>query len=84
MASNNSAKGNPASHRMSNQHRKAYLASSWEKARKRKDARIKANAEREARNKKLRALGKPTPWEWSKQTGKTAHANTREIFKVAS
>lgn len=62
MANGNSAKGNPASHRMSNTGRKARRAERWTKARKRKDKRIAAEGERRLHNAVLRADNLPTPW----------------------
>jgi hypothetical protein len=54
MASNpNGLKGNPASTRMSNPNRKARRARCWARGEKRKEARRKAQAEREAANKVL-------------------------------
>jgi hypothetical protein len=61
-SSNKANKGNPASHRMSNPRNKAYRALCWARQEKRKDARRKAQAEREARNKKRGW----TAWEMAK------------------
>lgn len=53
MAKNDSAKGNPASKRMSNAHRKAYRALLWTRQERRKDnrevAQLKACERNEAR-----------------------------------
>lgn len=46
-------KGNPAHHRMSNPNLKARRARCWARGEKRKEARRKAQAEREAANKVL-------------------------------
>jgi hypothetical protein len=66
MANGNSAKGNPASHRMSNANRKAKRAERWAKARKRRDLANQANAQREQANTAARAAGEMTPWERAK------------------
>ena len=66
MANTSSSKGNPASHRMSNPNLKARRARLWAAQEKRKDARRKAQAEREQRNRELRAAGLPTPHEAKK------------------
>lgn len=73
-----SSKGNPASHRMSNPNLKARRARSWLAGERRKEARRKAQAEREARNKELREAGKPTPWEAAKAARKARRANDRK------
>lgn len=62
-----SAKGNPASHRMSNPHLKARRERCWAAGQARKAARRKTQEAAAARNKRLRADGKPTPWEVAKQ-----------------
>ena len=80
-----SAKGNPASHRMSNPRNKkgeGYRAKRRREQEKRKDKLKEQVAEAEARNKKLRKMGELTPWEWAKQHGKTAKAKTNQAFKV--
>ena len=46
-------KGNPASHRMSNDNLKARRKRSWARGQKRKEARREAQAKREAANKIL-------------------------------
>ncbi len=51
MANSDSAKGNPASKRMGNERRKQRRAKSWTRGQQRKDARRKAQQEREAANR---------------------------------
>lgn len=61
-----SAKGNPASHRMSNAAYKARRAAAWLRGQKRKEANRAAQNERTSENKRRRANGEPTPWEKAK------------------
>lgn len=63
MANQSSAKGNPASHRMSNPHYKLKHEKAWKRSQTTKEARREAQKQRERNNAKLRAAGKPTPWE---------------------
>lgn len=63
MANTNSAKGNPASKRMTNAQRKTRRERSWRNGEERKALRRKEQDERAARNRQLRAAGEPTPWE---------------------
>ena len=63
-------KGNPASHRMGNDRVKVRRALSWKRGEERKEARRKAQAEREAVNRQLRREGLPTPWEQAKAKAK--------------
>lgn len=63
MASNKSAKGNPASHRMSNANLKARRQRSWKNGEERK---VERRAEQQAnakRNDLTRRMGELTPWE---------------------
>lgn len=78
MSNQNSAKGNPASKRMSNVQRKAKRANSWNRCQKRKAAKREAVAEREAQNRVRRAEGTPTPWEAAKAARKARRAAERE------
>lgn len=66
MATSKSAKGNPATHRMGNANLKARRARSWARGEARKQANRKANEQRAADNRKLRAEGLPTPHEVKK------------------
>lgn len=66
MANTSSAKGNPASHRMSNKNLQAKRERSWKNGQKRKEERKEEQRQREQRNKQLRAGGQLTPWEQSK------------------
>lgn len=68
------SKGNPAWKRMVNERRKARRHECWERGRRRRDERRKAQRGRESANKTLRALGRPTPWQEAKQI----RANKRE------
>jgi len=62
-AGNRSAKGNPASKRMSNSQLKTRRERSWRTGEERKAQRRKEQDERAARNRARRAAGEPTPWE---------------------
>ena len=62
-----SAKGNPASHRMSNPKRAARRERCWLRGQARKAERTKTNLAAASRNKRLRADGKLTPWEPAKR-----------------
>lgn len=53
MANDNSAKGNPASHRMSNPNHKAVRAVCWQRGEKRKAKRREENERAAAANRKL-------------------------------
>lgn len=66
MANSASAKGNPASHRMSNAKLKAKRARSYETGVKRKDENRKANEAAAARNRQFRADSERTPYEIAK------------------
>jgi hypothetical protein len=59
----NSAKGNPASKRMTNAQRKTRRERSWRNGEERKAERRKRQDEAAARNRQLRAAGELTPWE---------------------
>ena len=72
-----SSKGNPATHRMSNAALKERRAASWARGRRRKEARIKAQKDREKANRERRAQGIPTPWEVAKATRKTRRRQAR-------
>lgn len=63
MASNRAGKGNPASHRMSNEKLKARRARSWARAQVKKARNRAANDERAAINRQCREQGIPTPAE---------------------
>lgn len=63
---NQGAKGNPASHRMSNPIRKARRARNWEAQQKRKTVRINEAKKREVVNKALKSDGEFTAWEQAK------------------
>ncbi len=67
MGNSASSKGNPAGHRMSNTRLKSRREQCWTRGQSRKNARRKAQDERERRNRQLRAEGKPTPWEAAQQ-----------------
>jgi hypothetical protein len=58
-----SAKGNPASKRMTNPVRKTRRERCWRNGQKRKAERVKAQQEREAANRTRREAGDLTPWE---------------------
>jgi hypothetical protein len=75
-----SSKGNGASKRMSNPNHKATRARSWAKGETRKKARVEAQKQREAENKKLRAAGQPTPWEQAR----AARAERRRHLQKAA
>lgn len=55
--------GKTAPKRASNAKKKAKHKRSWLRGQERKERRRKAQAEREARNRELRAMGLLTPWE---------------------
>lgn len=57
MANQNSAKGNPASHRMSNPNNKARRARCWQNGQKRKAQRVEENRRRALDNKAIREIG---------------------------
>lgn len=67
MAKSTGSKGNPASTRMSNAHRKAHRASMWEKQRKRKEELKKAEEGRHRANVETHKEGGMTPWEKAKE-----------------
>lgn len=71
-------KGNPAHHRMSNTHLKAYRESCWAKQEKRKEERRQEGKARHLKNLQLRALGEPTPWQQAK-TERYARRHQSEI-----
>lgn len=52
--------------RAMNANRKARRAESWRRTQRKKAARRAAQAEREAKNRRLRDAGLPTPWEQAK------------------
>ena len=58
-----SAKGNPASKRMSNAVKKATRARSWARGQRRKADRVKAQEARAEKNRAIRDDGGLTPWE---------------------
>lgn len=66
MANQNSAKGNPASKRMSNPAKKALRQACWARGEKRKKLRVAKQEKQAAHNRALRADGEPTPWETAK------------------
>lgn len=68
-------KGNPASHRMSNDKLKAKRARSWANGQKKKVERMNKKAEREKVNKLLRNQDLPTPWERSKRARRAKRTN---------
>jgi hypothetical protein len=80
MSGSASAKGNPASHRMSNGALKARRERSWKRSQVRKKARIDAQASRQAANKKHRAEGTPTPWQAAKAKRREARQPLRAAF----
>jgi hypothetical protein len=57
MANTSSAKGNPASHRMSNKNLQAKRQRCWNNGQRRKDLNRAENLKRAERNKGIRALG---------------------------
>lgn len=63
MPATTSAKGNPASHRMSNAAYKDRRSRSWRNGQRRKAERIAAQRERERTNRERQARGEPTPWQ---------------------
>lgn len=79
---NQSSKGNPASHRMSNAHRKAYMEAAYAKRQKRKEELKAEIKKREERNRALTKAGRQTPWEWAKEHGKTAKAAKNPQFQL--
>lgn len=66
MSNGSSAKGNPASKRMSNPKLKAKFARCWENGQRRKKARREAAALAEQRNRELIEAGELTPWQAAK------------------
>lgn len=66
MAGGNSAKGNPATHRMSNPKRKARREACWARGQKRKQERQKATEAAAKRNAELHYTETLTPWELAK------------------
>lgn len=66
MAHASGAKGNPASHRMSNSHHKAKFEAAWKKSQEAKKKRMLAQTEREKANAKIRKEGGLTAWEKAK------------------
>lgn len=69
-----SNKGNPASKRMSNTHRKEYRKALWNASERRKETRRKDQQAREKTNKELRAMGVLTPWESARKARREARA----------
>jgi hypothetical protein len=67
VAGSSSAKGNPASHRMSNTNLKARRAASWKTGQKRKEERKAEAINAERRNRQTKLSGGLTPWELAKQ-----------------
>ena len=78
MSNQQSAKGNPASKRMSNVARQNRRQNSWNRCQKKKEAKRAAVAEREAANRARRAEGTPTPWEAAKAARKARRAEERK------
>lgn len=78
MANQNSSKGNPASHRMSNPRRKARRAECWLRSQKRKERNRDANEERAAANRYARMIGDPTPHEAKKAKRRAKRDEMRE------
>lgn len=65
-----SAKGNPASHRMSNPRLKEKFARCWRNGQKRKAERQARALAAQRRNAELRESGELTPWEQAKAARK--------------
>lgn len=63
MSNQSSAKGNPASHRMSNAALKERRKSAWVRGEKRKEMRFRMQEEAHQRNLGLRKIGEMTPWQ---------------------
>jgi hypothetical protein len=76
-----SAKGNPASHRMSNKERKIRRQSSWARGEKRKDERRKTQQEAEKRNVLLVDSEKLTPWQEAKAARAARRAKDPRIVR---
>lgn len=72
MASSNSAKGNPASTRMSNSRRKARRAECWARSEKRKKALRETQEAAHKRNLATIAAGGKTPWQLAKARRRAA------------
>lgn len=80
MAGQQSAKGNPATHRMGNPRRKARRAECWARGQKRKLARKKEADEAQKFNAGVVAGGGMTPW----QRAKALRAERREQKRQAA
>lgn len=80
MAKNDSAKGNPAHHRIGNVNRKNRRAASWRRGQEKKKARRLAQEAREKENQKIRAEGGLTPWQLAEAKRKARRQESRERF----
>lgn len=78
MANTSSAKGNPASHRMSNMNLKARRQRCWNNGQARKERNRKLNQMRAAENRILRENGLRTPHEEKKLMRKIKRDRMRE------
>ena len=81
---NNGGKGNPASKRIGNAHRKAYRASLWVAQERRKDDREVEALKANARNEERRKRGDKTPWEISKNNRSIKRAIRRKAEEAAA
>jgi len=74
-------KGNPASHRMSNPHRKDRCTKAHLRRTKRAERLRNENAERAAENRKLRKEGLPTAWEIQRAKRKESRKPKQEEYQ---
>lgn len=83
MANQNSAKGNPASKRMTNPKRKAKRERSWKKRQEVKAKNIAANERRRKANDDLRKVGQLTPYQERRLAQRDEYELTKAAKKLA-